>query len=144
MNPSIRKALPVLHFTLLRFTSSLATLKCYHFSTQLITNHNTMNILFWIYKSRLNKAGEAPIKMRITLTGQSISFATSILITPDNWDKDKQRIKGNDALVKAAASLVHTLVGKVKSVIKPPITMGTELRAVSSHPALLVAIKVAI
>src|SRR5450432_2841242 len=59
-----------------------------------------MTILFWIYKSRTNKAGEVPIKMRITLEGKNVSFATGISIDLASWDTDKQRIKGNSPLVK--------------------------------------------
>ncbi len=59
-----------------------------------------MNILFWIYKSRTNKAGEAPVKMRITLNGQNVSFNTKVSVDPILWDKDKQRTKGNTPLLR--------------------------------------------
>jgi site-specific recombinase XerD len=59
-----------------------------------------MNILFWIYKSRINKAGKSPIMMRITIDGERVSLATNVFVIPEFWDKDKQVIKGNDPVAK--------------------------------------------
>ena len=59
-----------------------------------------MHLLFWIYKSRINRNGEAPIMIRITINSERISFTTNIFIELKLWDKDKQRIKGNSSLIK--------------------------------------------
>ena len=58
-----------------------------------------MKILFWLYKSRTNKAGLAPIMMRITINGQRVAFSTNIYVACLSWDPNKQRIKGNSPLV---------------------------------------------
>ncbi|MCU7551800.1 site-specific integrase [Chitinophagaceae bacterium LB-8] len=60
-----------------------------------------MNILFWLYKSRMNKKGLAPIMMRISLEGKRINFPTQIEIEETQWDKDRQKVKGSNDLVKA-------------------------------------------
>lgn len=60
-----------------------------------------MNILFWLYKSRVNKKGLSPVMMRVTLDGQRLNLLTRVDIEETNWDKDRQRIKGNSDLVKA-------------------------------------------
>jgi integrase/recombinase XerD len=57
-----------------------------------------MLILFWLYKSRINKSGQAPIMMRITCDGKRISFSISLFVEPKSWDQDKQKLKGNSPL----------------------------------------------
>jgi site-specific recombinase XerD len=60
-----------------------------------------MNILFWLYKSRLNKKGLAPVMMRVSVEGKRVNFPTNIEITEGQWDKDKQRVKGSNELSTA-------------------------------------------
>ncbi len=57
-----------------------------------------MNILFWLYKSRINHRGLCPIMLRITLKGKRINVVTGIEIEPIQWDTDKQKVKGNSEL----------------------------------------------
>lgn len=37
-----------------------------------------MNILFWLYKSRMNKKGLSPLMMRITIEGKRAEVITPI------------------------------------------------------------------
>jgi integrase/recombinase XerD len=57
-----------------------------------------MLILFWVYKSRINRNGLAPIMMRITCNGKRISFSINLFVEPKSWDQDKQKLKGNSPL----------------------------------------------
>src|SRR5688572_18749293 len=57
-----------------------------------------MKVLFWLYKSHINKKGLSPVMMRITILGQRINFPTSICIEEKAWDKDKQQIKKSNDL----------------------------------------------
>jgi hypothetical protein len=41
-----------------------------------------MNILFWLYKSRINLRGLCPIMLRITHKGKRINVVTGIEIEP--------------------------------------------------------------
>lgn len=59
-----------------------------------------MKILFWLYKSKTNKKGLAPVMMRITLSGQRINFPTHVSSEEKYWDKDKQQIKGGSELTQ--------------------------------------------
>lgn len=59
-----------------------------------------MTILFWLYRSRINKSGTAPIMMRITINGKRISFSTNIFVNPASWDQNKQKLKGSSSLTK--------------------------------------------
>ncbi len=68
-----------------------------------------MNILFWLYRSRTNKAGYAPIMMRITVEGKRVSFSTNLSVLAEKWDTQKQRIKGARQLVTEQNRLLQTL-----------------------------------
>ncbi|MBC35591.1 MAG: integrase [Bacteroidetes bacterium] len=54
--------------------------------------NKTINILFIILKSRLNKNGKAAIKCRITYKRRRIEFATGFFVEPNNWVNLSQRI----------------------------------------------------
>jgi hypothetical protein len=54
-----------------------------------------MNILYWLYKHKINKRNQAPIVMRITIDGNRTNFSTSIEVEENQWDSAKQRVKGN-------------------------------------------------
>ncbi len=65
-----------------------------------------MHILFWVYASRTNKSGKAPIMMRITSKNKKVTFSTNLFTEPAVWDQDKQRIKGNSPLAKEMNNVI--------------------------------------
>lgn len=52
---------------------------------------NKLNILFVISKSRINKAGLAPLFCRITYQDNRKQFATGLFINPTHWQNSKQK-----------------------------------------------------
>jgi hypothetical protein len=49
--------------------------------------------LFWLYKSKRNKQGEAPIYLRVTYNKERKNLSTAYNINPSRWDrKDVDRI----------------------------------------------------
>lgn len=55
---------------------------------------NHVKILFWLYKSKANKEGKAPIYLRITVNGKKVEIATGHWLRTDEWDTPKQKAKG--------------------------------------------------
>lgn len=54
-----------------------------------------MDILFWIHRSKSNKKGEAPLKIRITCgIGDRVEISTGKFVNPDLWSVDKKRVIG--------------------------------------------------
>lgn len=49
-----------------------------------------LNILFLLYKSKLNSKGKCAIKCRITFKKQRKEFATGCMIAPKSWNAKKQ------------------------------------------------------
>jgi len=88
-----------------------------------------MTILFWIYKSRINKSGKAPIMMRITVDGERVSFSTDVFIEPDSWDTNKQQIKGNGDVVKESNNILLNLTSKALSHYNDCLRRGKPISA---------------
>ena len=67
-----------------------------------------MNVLFWINKNRINKLGEAPIILRVTLNKVRENIRTGIYVHPDIWDSNKQKIRGSSETVKQLNNQLQT------------------------------------
>ncbi len=75
-----------------------------------------MRVLLWLYRAKVNKHGEAPIYVRITVDGNREQFATGCYASPDTWDKDKQRIKGRDEKSKATNNQLTAIKRKLDKI----------------------------
>lgn len=69
----------------------------------------TMNILFFILKTKLLKNGEAPILMRITIDGQYEETRIQKSISPKLWDSSKGCGKGKDRATKELNNYIAEL-----------------------------------
>jgi integrase/recombinase XerD len=52
------------------------------------------SVLFFIYKSKTNNKGYAPIFCRVTLDGVRKQFSTGSTIKEQHWNNNTQRFKG--------------------------------------------------
>ena len=68
----------------------------YNFKKKMIMKQGTMNILFFVLKTKLLKNGEAPILMRITINGQYEEVRIQRSISLKNWNPAKGCSKGKD------------------------------------------------
>jgi transposase len=69
----------------------------------------TMNILFFILKTKLLKNGEAPILMWITIDGQYEETRIQRSISPKLWDSSKGCGKGKDRATKELNNYIAEL-----------------------------------
>jgi len=70
---------------------------------------NNLNILFWLYKSKLNKQGDAPIYLRITYNKERKNLSTGFNIAPARWDGNKGLVKGTkDEAIQINAYISQT------------------------------------
>ena len=51
----------------------------------------TFNLLFYIRRTKLNKTGEAPVFMRLTIDGSRAEASVKHTIKPNNWSTAKGR-----------------------------------------------------
>jgi site-specific recombinase XerD len=57
-----------------------------------------MNILFWIRKNYQNRKGTCQIKCSVSIAGSRKEFGTNLHIKPSEWNQERQKAKGNEAL----------------------------------------------
>lgn len=72
-----------------------------------------MKILFWLYRSRLNAQGKAPIMMRLTHDGQRHSFSTNLFTEAKLWDSKRQRVKGSQPVAISFNDVLNSLTATV-------------------------------
>jgi integrase/recombinase XerD len=54
-----------------------------------------IKLLFWLYKSKVNRKGEAPIYARLSQHNKKLELSLGISISPRFWDSRKNRAKGS-------------------------------------------------
>lgn len=57
---------------------------------------NTIKVLFWLHRTKVNKEGLVPLIVRLTFHNKRADKATGFYIRPKNWNTDKQRMRGAD------------------------------------------------
>jgi integrase len=74
-----------------------------------------MQFLLWLRKSKLNKAGTAPVYLRIFLDADTRSeYATGIRCRPEEWNAPKGRLRSNDEASRAYNKKLKKLLGKAE------------------------------
>lgn len=56
---------------------------------------HSFSILFWLHKTKVNKKGECPIYVRITVNGKRTEMSTGKRIKKEKWSNAAGRVKGN-------------------------------------------------
>lgn len=77
---------------------------------------NKLTYNFNLDKNRLNAIGETKIQCRIIINGKRISLSTNVSISPKNWDKVKEKIKGKDDRSKLDNQKVEGFIIKIKEI----------------------------
>ena len=75
---------------------------------------NTFAILFYVRNDKVNKNGEVPVYMRITIDKLKAEYATGERIAPNIWNEG--RIKGNSASAKRVKETMDILRGRVMEI----------------------------
>jgi len=74
---------------------------------------NHLTILFFVKKTKKNRAGEAPIYLRITLNSQRTEMSTGKSVNPNEWDSRTNRIKGKSEKVRLINNYIDELENKL-------------------------------
>ena len=70
-----------------------------------------MNILYLLYKSKLNSQGKCPIRCRITYNKQRKEFSSGIFIKPLHWNATAQLVEPpepDEEIINTQLSLIKT------------------------------------
>ena len=75
-----------------------------------------LNVLFYVKKTKKNRAGEVPIYLRITVNGQRAEMSTRKSIKPNLWDSKGQRIKGKSEKVRLLNNYIDEIENKLNRI----------------------------
>lgn len=90
---------------------------------------NKIKILFWLRKSAANSNGLSPVKIRITVNGESVDFASGYFADEKLWDAKSQKVKGQAADAYRVNSFIHQAHVDIKSVFDTLISNKAEISA---------------
>jgi hypothetical protein len=69
---------------------------------------------FYVKEARIDRKGEAPIFLRITVNGERAEISTDRRVNPNSWDKAAERVAGGTEPARVINVALDTLVGKAK------------------------------
>ena len=75
-----------------------------------------MNILLWLYKSKVNKHGECPIWVRITINREREQFSTGLTVSTQKWRNKNQSISGSSREVIAKNDQLRQVKDKLHQI----------------------------
>ncbi|QIA09643.1 Arm DNA-binding domain-containing protein [Draconibacterium halophilum] len=75
-----------------------------------------LNVLFYLKKTKTNKAGEAPIYLRITVNGQRAEMSTGRSTITKSWDRGSHRLKGKSEKSRILNNFLDELENKLNRV----------------------------
>ena len=73
----------------------------------------TISMLFFLYKSKGNSNGTAPIFCRLTLDAKRKQFSTGIYVKEQSWNGQAQKVKGNSNDTKNVNTTLLTIKEQV-------------------------------
>jgi integrase len=80
----------------------------------------SIKLSFWIRPSEQTSKNQAPVYLRIQFNGNRTEYSVGISVSPKEWDKEKQQVKGRSEMSDA-------LNGKLKAVRARALTIYNEL-----------------
>lgn len=84
-----------------------------YISLYIMSKNQTLGILFMLRTSRMNKKGEAPIYVRITVDGERSEIALNRFIEPTKWNAEAGHAKGTTEVVKQLNTYIDIVRNKI-------------------------------
>jgi Arm domain-containing DNA-binding protein len=89
-----------------------------------MNKYSTLGLLLHIRKDKLNKKGEAPIFLRVTVNGKRAEISTKQFVLPEKWNNQASQIKGTKEEVRVLNQFLHTLRNKANRIYQKLIDEG--------------------
>lgn len=77
--------------------------------------HFDLSILFFLKKGKKDKAGKAPIYVRITVNGERTELSANEKVELDKWDSATQRVKGRSELSRTTNNHLDIIENQLKT-----------------------------
>jgi len=76
----------------------------------------TFNVLFFLKKNRIKTNGEAPMYVRITVSGQSFEISLQRSVVPEVWNQVKGKVKGNSRIIAEINLFIDAIRAKIYNI----------------------------
>ncbi len=83
-----------------------------------------LTILFWVYKSRVNKKGNAPLVLRLSYGTQRKQHYTGVSIPVEKWDAAKSKAKGKDDQASNINTYIRNVSNRIMEIYNEMIRTG--------------------
>ena len=80
-------------------------------------------LLLWLYRSKMNSKGQAPIYLRITVNGKKTELSTGVFVYPKLWNNKKGRVKGSSDWTKTLNEKLSLQKAKIMKVCNELLEM---------------------
>jgi len=85
---------------------------------------NSFKVLFWIYKSRVNKKGESPLMLRVSYNNERKQLFTGFNLPVSKWDVAKSKMKGKDEIAEQINNYIRTSTARIHELFTEQIQKG--------------------
>lgn len=79
---------------------------------------NSFKILFLVKPSRVQRNGECPVFMRITIDGQRIETTLSLSVDPKKWNKIAEKVIGKDRKSREINNRLDTIKLRIMEIYR--------------------------
>lgn len=87
----------------------------------------SMNILFFVRKSKINRNNQVPVFLHITIGGVRFEAATGKNVATEKWSASAGRVKGSSIEAKEINGFLDSLNGKAHAIQRQIIREGAEM-----------------
>ena len=78
---------------------------------------NRIKVLFWLHRSKTNKDGLTPLILRLSNNNKKVEKATGYYINANDWNIQKQRLKGNKENNAAINNWIDKFIVKLTKIV---------------------------
>ena len=107
---------------------------------------NTIKVLFWLRRNKVNKDGLVPLMTRLTYLNERCDKATGYYVNTKQWNSSKQLLRGNDKDAVALNNWIRNSTIKLELIFKEradsdalhlPSILDTLFAKVKEEPTIL-------
>ena len=87
----------------------------------------SFSLLFWLYKYKIDKKGEAPLYARVTVNGKRTEIATGEKASLERWNVNTGNVKGNREDARRVNSTLDRISLKIKGIYQSLLEKDTSI-----------------
>jgi site-specific recombinase XerD len=85
---------------------------------------NNISLLFWLFKAKTNKEGNAPLMIRISWRGERVQCSTGKMVEIKRWDAKRCKVKGADNLAAHINEFVISTTSTITGTFNEMLQQG--------------------